>query len=126
MKNNRRLDLVALPLLLLAFFVASCKTTTPEQVAYRTIGTIVHSVDGAMKGWGDWVRNGHASAAQQVQVQTSYERYQAVMRVARSVMGTVTTRPESQAYIESAVEAAQNAADELLAVISKFVHKEAP
>lgn len=61
-----------------------CKS--PEQAAYRTTGSVVLAVDGAMRAWGDYVRAGLAKPDEEARVLAAYVRYQVGMRVARQVL----------------------------------------
>jgi hypothetical protein len=73
-----------------------CKIT-PQQVAYRSAGTTVVSVDAAMNLWGAYVAAQHPSTNVETQVKSAYEKYQADMTVVcdagaiYSASGTNTT-----------------------------------
>jgi len=70
-----------------------CKSV--EQGAFRTVGTTTTLVDAAMHGWGDYVRAGRASDADQAAVRGAYEQYQGAMRVARAVVVTLKTEHDA-------------------------------
>jgi hypothetical protein len=107
-----------LSLLLLAALLGCA---TPEQTAYRTIGVITASVDGAMNGWGDYVRSGAATADEQARVRQAYERYQATMRLARIAVTTQKTQPAGASTLDTALNTAQAASGQLIAVIQQFL-----
>jgi Mrp family chromosome partitioning ATPase len=94
---------------------------TPEQGAYRVIGTITYSVDGAMNGWGDYVRAGLATADDQAKVKAAYERYQSAMRLARVTVATVKSQPEGTATMDAALAAAEAASGQLIGIIQSLL-----
>jgi len=65
--------------------------STVEQGAFRTVGTTTTLVEAAMNGWGDYVRAGKATDAEQARVREAYAKYQGVMRVARAVTLSLKT-----------------------------------
>lgn len=117
MKTN--LTLIAL----LLFCGCATKPLTPEEVAYRTIGTIAHTVDGAMKGWGTYVAEGKATIEQEAQVKEAHDTYRSMMRIAHSVLLSMGSQPEGQNMVATAIEAAQNAADEIITLVIRFAFK---
>ncbi|MHB9009595.1 MAG: hypothetical protein ACYDC1_22000, partial [Limisphaerales bacterium] len=80
--------LSALCLLVSALIFSGCASF--EQTAYRSLGTTTTLVDGAMNGWGDWVRAGQATAGDEAQVRAAYEHYQLAMAAARSTVLATT------------------------------------
>jgi hypothetical protein len=52
---------------------------TPQQASYRAAGVTVTTVDAAMTAWGDYVKQFHPPASQEMQVKAAFEKYQAVM-----------------------------------------------
>lgn len=81
----------------------ACKSA--EVVSYRTIGTVVHAVDLAMNGWGDYVRAHKGDPAlppKEAQVRTAYETYQRAITVAIAVQHLGTGDVPSQAVADAA------------------------
>ena len=107
-----------LSLLLLAALLGCA---TPEQSAYRVIATLTYSVDGAMNGWGDYVRAGKATAEEQMKVRAAYERYQSLMRLARVTVATVKTQPDGAATMDTAISTVQSASGQLIGLIQQFL-----
>jgi Mrp family chromosome partitioning ATPase len=114
MKTMRQL----FSLLLLAALLGCA---TPEQSAYRTIGTITVSVDGTMNGWGDFVRAGHAEPADEARVKAAYERYQSAMRLARIAVITSKTQPDGASTLQTALATTQAASGQLIGLIQTLL-----
>jgi len=55
--------------------------TTPQQATYRAAGTTVTTVDAAMTAWGDYVKQFHPAATDELKVKAAFEKYQAAMLV---------------------------------------------
>jgi hypothetical protein len=101
---------------LLALFATSCKT--PEQGAYRTIGTLAHAVDATMLVYGDAYRAGLITPDEQVKVRAAYEHYQRTMRIARAATTTATTTPEGESSLNTALAAVEAASADLITLIN--------
>ena len=86
---------LSLSLACACIWLTACATV--EQGAYRTIGATVALVDAAMNGWGDYVRAGKATDAQQVQVRALYADYQVAMRTAKVAIITLKTSSSDDA-----------------------------
>lgn len=110
-----------LTVLALATFIAvgcgGCKSVTPEQAAYRTLGTVATSVDSGMKAWGEWVALGKATAADVEKSKELYLKYQSAMRVARDAALTVKQNPQAGTW-NIALTTVEAAAGDLLNFIS--------
>lgn len=119
MKRIQASIIVALFASLLLAICIGC--ATPEQAAYRTIGVITSGVDGAMNGWGDYVRSGSATPEEQARVRAAYERYQATMRLARIAITTQKSQPAGATTLDSALSTAQAASGQLIIVIQQFL-----
>ena len=97
---------------------ASCVTTSdPEILAYRSIGTVAHTVDASMNGWGDWVRAGKATAGDQAKVKTAYEGYQAAMVATESAVVAYRNGADRNA-LEASIEALKAAANAVMTMVS--------
>lgn len=109
---------MAIPAFIAAPVLTGC--STPEQTAYRSIGSIAATVDGAMQGWGEWVRAGRATDGQQAQVRKAYGEYQAVMRVARVAAMAAKDYPAGEASYTAAIAAVSASADDLVSLLDSF------
>ena len=67
-----------LVLALAAMLFPACASL--ETNAYRSIGATTTLVDSSMQAWGDYVRAGQATVADELRVRAAYGNYQAVMR----------------------------------------------
>lgn len=102
----------------IAVFATGCKT--PEQGAYRTIGTVSVSVDAAMNGWGDYVRAGKATPEQEIKVKAGYVKYQTAMRVAKITVASYKAQPDGATRLNSAVDALSAAGSEIVTLVQLF------
>lgn len=100
---------------ILALVANGCKT--PEQGAYRTIGTLANAVDVSMKTYGDAYRAGLITPDEQVKVRAAYEHYQRTMRIARAVVKSAKAAPESAAGLNTALTAVEAASADLITLI---------
>jgi L-alanine-DL-glutamate epimerase-like enolase superfamily enzyme len=98
-------------LLLVLFLAASCASTTPATVAYRTIAIVKLTVDTGMSVWGDRVAAGLATAAQETQVKAAFNKYTKAAAAAAAGM-----RAES----DPAPPNLTAAADALLSLLASF------
>lgn len=101
----------------LALGTVGCQTVTPEQAAYRTLGTIAQSVDSGMKAFGEWVALGKATAADVEKAKALYTKYQAAMRVAKDAALTVKQDPQAGTW-DIALTTVEAAAGDLLTLIT--------
>ena len=111
------MKLLQLPaVILLSFLLCSCQTT-PEQNAYRVIGTTAVSVHGTMQGWGDYVRAKNLTTQQQTPVRLAYERYQNVMNVTEASVAAAHNSTNGQAIITMALTTLEKAAKDVVTQI---------
>lgn len=104
----------------LFFLNAGC--ATPELAAYRTLGTTTVLVNAAMNGWGDYVRAGLATPDDQIRVRGAYEKYQASMRVAKSVaLAMKDSGAINDPVWMQVVNAVTKSANDVINLIAKFV-----
>lgn len=98
----------------IGLFAGGC-STTPQQVAYRTTGTTIVSVDAAMKEWGAYVATAHPPASQEAAVKNAYEKYQAAMATACDAGAIYASTSSTNAPAASAAlnQAIANAGQEL-------------
>ncbi len=75
-----------------------CKAP-PQVVAYKTEGTVIYTVDSAMKIWSDYVNSGHATPDQVYKVHKAYDYYYNSQQIARVAleMYVASTQTENQA-----------------------------
>ena len=102
----------------LSLAFTGCKS--PEQGAYRTIGSIAQTVDVAMKTYGDLYRAGLVTTDDQVRVRAAYSSYQATMKIARAVVFTAKDSPENQSAYITAIDSVAAASGELIALIHQL------
>jgi hypothetical protein len=78
-------------------------------------------VDGAMNGWGDWVRAGRATPAEQTAVRYAYERYQSTMAVAHKAVVAAKTAPAGTDTLATALKVVESNQASLVNLIGKLV-----
>jgi hypothetical protein len=106
----------------LATISTGCKS--PEQTAYAITASTAVTVDGAMNGWGDFVRAGMASKGDEDVVRKAYEKYQRASSLAKIAVVTAKTSPEGEKEFETALRALDLAKGELIAIIRTFISKQ--
>ena len=103
----------------LMIFAVGCATL--ETNSYRVIGTTAASVDGAMNAWGDWVRAGQATDAQQAKVRQAYETYQDSMAIAEIAVGRYRAGMDSQRTgLDIALDVLAGSATRLIALVQQL------
>jgi hypothetical protein len=123
-------------LLLAAVLVASaCANTSPDAVAYRTIGTIGVTANTAAKGWGDYVRaKGRCSDAQipgcvstvlERKVMDAWDKYQQALDVAERAItawkAVAAANPNADpASLNAAVHAVSDAVSALVGIVALY------
>lgn len=117
---KQKINSIALFLLFISLSLCiSC--TSLENVAYKTTGSVVVSVDGAMRVWGDYVRSGSATVNDQLRVRDVYEKYQSAIKVERSILVAYKTTPDDTA-LNAAMSALSNASGELVTLVQSLVN----
>ena len=111
MKKRLRPAIVAS---LLVVSLISC-AATPAQVAYRTVGLTVNTVDTGMKLWADYVVAGRATDDQQMAVRRAHDRYRTAARDIGVVLEATNTAPTP--------EQLSSAAAALIELIQQFTGK---
>lgn len=104
---------------ILIMFAAICLTGCAglERHAYRTLGTTTALVDGAMNGWGDYVRANNLSSKDQAPVKLAYGKYQRALAAVKVAVYTARSTPEGQDSLETALTLFEVSAGELIAII---------
>lgn len=117
-----------LPLLIvwLLFCGFSCATYDLETNAYKTVGAITITVDGAMNTFGDYVRSGKSTPEQQATVKAAYERYQQAMRATHNAIIAYKTAPQDAAALDTALRAVEAVSGELISVIRQLTTPATP
>lgn len=94
---------------------------SPEQGAYRSIGTIATLVDGSMNGWGDYVRAGLASTQDEVLVKGMYEDYQEAMSIAKGAVNAYISDPDGKKdNLDRALTVVESVAGKLTGMIARL------
>jgi hypothetical protein len=108
------------PLFIAAIISMSMACVSFESNAYKVIGFTAVTVDGAMNGWGDYVRAGKATQAEQGNVREAYVTYQKAMRIAASSVNSyrVTKDKSSLDAAILALSASQTGIIDLIATSS--------
>ena len=75
----------ALILMLSCMWLAGCNAT-PKRKAFTTIASVGYSVDAAMLSWGDFVRSGESTSAQERKVAKAFDDYIRVYNAALTVL----------------------------------------
>lgn len=124
--NIRRLLNTLLVTLLLSASVCFVGVTfngcgTPVQTAYKTEGTIVVTVDGAMSAWQDYVVAGHATRAQDEAVRSAYGKYQAAMTLALNATAAASGTGTNPADMQTKIKNVSAFAADFVALVSKFI-----
>ena len=103
-------------------FAIGCATL--EQSAFRSIGSVSVTVDAAMSGWGDWVRDGQATPQQEDMVRVLYGKYQASMRTANSALTAYRiSAGQNKAELNIALDVLDGSAADLMQLIRSFQKK---
>ena len=103
--------------LLAALLVLAAGCATPEQTAYKSIGTVAHAVDIAMMTYGDFYRAGLINAEEAAAVKAAYEHYQGAMRVVHVTVESAKIAADGQKQLETALQAVEAASAELVVLI---------
>jgi hypothetical protein len=103
-------------LLACLFVLAGCASL--ETNAYRTIGSTAVTVDAAMRGWGDYVRAGKATPANQVAVKGAYLRYQTAMTVAQQAVIVYKANGDKVTF-QTSIDMLNAAKDVLIGLVEK-------
>lgn len=109
--------------------IVGCATF--ETTAYRTIGTITVTTEGARKGWVDYVTQQRVMLAkrpaeaaelerQVAVVGDAYASYQSAMRTAKAAVITYKQAPADQSGVEKALNAVSAASSDFIALIQRF------
>lgn len=119
-----------IPIVLVAFlFLTACANL--EQNTKRTLGTTAYAVDAAMNGFGDYVRAGKATTAQESFVRDMYGQYQRTMAIAEKAVRayykkTVTDNQPATAddkqQLKQVARSLSAASGDLITFITEIIH----
>jgi hypothetical protein len=109
MRRNLRL---AVALTVAIVFVTGCPGSTANSNLFKTVGVTIKTVDLGMTVWGQYVRDGHATAEQEGKVKLGYEDYQTALRTAQTGLHVSDN--------SATPEMLRKAAADLMAIIQQF------
>lgn len=117
-RSNQMRTLQTIPALVLLALLLGCAST--EDIAYKTTGTAVVTVDGAMKGWLDW-KNTHTVPQDQIDaVKSAYAKYYATVQAEKDAVTAFKTNTDTNA-LNRAISLSAIAGSDLLQVILQFL-----
>lgn len=93
---------------------------TPEATAYKATAITVTTVDGAMNGWGDYVRAGKATDDDQARVRNAYNKYRSALMIERDVIKAHANNPDATA-ITLAEQSLAYASGDLIELVQSIV-----
>lgn len=109
----------------LAALLSGCGTTSPATTAFKITGVTIAAVNTAEDYWGNYVRAGLATPAQQAQVRQAVGQYDAAMELYKQaviltfIASTNGTTPGPDAG--TLINQSQAARDALVNVIASFL-----
>lgn len=113
---RKRMGAIAMAMLLV-FAVEACSSAA----TYKAAGTAVTTVDLAMNGWGDWVRAGKATDAQQAAVKKGYESYQQAINIAeKATFAYYASANKDPKALRAIMDAVIQAAISVIVVINSY------
>lgn len=104
--------------LLFSLWLPACSTL--ETNTYRTLGVITHTVDAAMNGFGDAVRAGKTTDAQQASVRSLYGQYQNALGIAEKAVSAYRVSSDKTA-LKQAISTLSAVSAELIAFITEII-----
>lgn len=116
--------LVLLTALSLFVFTGASCPKSPANVAYKTEGVIIASVDTGMQIWADQVRAGHATQSQVDAVKAGYQTYYNAQQAAKAALSKyLASQSKDPADINLANVNVGNAENALLAILNQYILK---
>ena len=86
-----------------------CGCASLETNAYKTIGSTAVAVDASMNAWGDYVRAGKSTVAQEQQVRAAYAKYQQSMKTTQKLVTAYRAAPTNKPALELSMTALNEA-----------------
>lgn len=111
--------LLTIPLLL-TFVNTGCQST-PERVALNVSGSIIYTVEAAMRSWADAVHQGLVTREQEYEVEFRYNQYLLAKGSVKQALLSWIDRPEQGPMFDAAIEALQSAEGKLIELINTFL-----
>jgi tagatose-1,6-bisphosphate aldolase non-catalytic subunit AgaZ/GatZ len=105
--DNMKKITALLGTVLLAAYLCGCASL--ETNAYKTIGSTAVAVDASMNAWGDYVRAGKTTVAQEQQVRAAYANYQKSMKTAQALVTAYRKAPTNKPALELSMTALNEA-----------------
>jgi hypothetical protein len=101
--------------------LAGCGTT-PGNVAYRSEGTTILTVDAGMRAWADYVAQEKASPGELDAVRNAYERYYAAQMTVKAALELylATANPDNADALSKLTAAAAEQSTALINLIRQF------
>jgi hypothetical protein len=103
---------------LIAIVIACGGCASLETTAYRTIGGVSVTVDVAMTAWGDYVRAGKATPADEAKVKAAYEGYQRAMRAVHGAVRVYRVSRDGRG-LQAALEAVASASGQVTGAVKQ-------
>lgn len=104
--------------------LCGCKSG-PEVVAYKTIGTIALSVNGAKHAYETYRAAGKVTVEQDLQVRSLYLKYQGAMKVAEDLQKSVKTNGDKALY-DQIVASVNAVSSDFMAAVALYVPSSKP
>lgn len=123
----KRLIEALIATLFVTILALSCMVTngckTADTVAYRTIGSAVQLVDTTMKVWGEYVRAGFATEADEARVKAAYQKYQLYMSSLKDSIEQYKQGFQSKEQLQEATAKASSSAESIITIINAIKAK---
>lgn len=91
-----------------------------KQAGYKGTGTVVITVEAAMKAWAGYVAAGQAKPEQEVKVKAAYEKYQKAALVVIDA-GQAATKTGNRGAFDVAVSVAAATQADLVGLVQSFL-----
>ena len=98
-----------------AMIVVGC--STPNIVAYKTVGPFAVGVNTALKVYNDFYQAGKSSEEERLQVKAAYEKYQATARIAENIQKNYALTPDGVDIYQKAVDIVASSANDLVYLV---------
>lgn len=108
------------------FTGATCRNQTPTDVAYKTEGVIITTVDSTMKAWADYVKSGQATQKEVDTVKALYNDYRNAQILAGLAVDAYFAAGKSADKEAAVIDATKNvslAKNALLDLVPTLIHK---
>ena len=107
-----------------SFSMVGCTTSKdPITLTNHVVGSTTITVDGAMQGWGAYVRAGKASVSERIKVRDAYIKYQRTMQVAEDVAVVSLSATNGIPAYRIALDSATAASADLILLINTIINQ---